>query len=68
MQKQSETDNNNPIPAMLTTQDVKRILRINRTTLYGWIRSGTIPAMQLPDGAYRFNPQALAAWIESRNR
>jgi excisionase family DNA binding protein len=63
---QTETDSNNPIPTMLTTQEVKSILRVNRTTLYGWIRSGAIPATRMPDGAYRFHSDQLSEWIESR--
>ena len=50
----------------LTTKQAAEMLGIHPMTIYKWSRTGRIPTLRL-GGALRFDPQALAAWLEDRS-
>jgi len=52
--------------ALLTTSEVMSLLHVTRATLCSLARHGKIPAIKLPDGAYRFRSAEIAAWLEQR--
>ncbi|GAA3762108.1 helix-turn-helix domain-containing protein [Terriglobus aquaticus] len=49
----------------LTTREVMNLLQLGRNTICGWCASGRLPALRTPNG-YRFDPIALAVWLDSR--
>jgi excisionase family DNA binding protein len=50
----------------LTTKQAAEMLGLHPMTVYKWSRTGRIPTLRL-GGALRFDPQALAAWLEARS-
>jgi excisionase family DNA binding protein len=53
---------------LLTPLEVAEILRISRSTIYRWIRAGTIPLIRLPSGDVRIDEDELDAWLADRSR
>jgi len=51
--------------SFLTVKDVARILNCKPTTVYGWARSGVLPAYKI-GGLVRFDPDVLEECIGSR--
>jgi len=36
-----------PLPRLLTPEEVADLLRVSRRTVYNWFRSGQLPAMRI---------------------
>lgn len=53
-------------PYLMTTLDVSEMLPVHPETLYGWVRSGRIPAMRIGRNL-KFDPKAIADWLEQRS-
>jgi excisionase family DNA binding protein len=51
--------------AYLKTTEVMAILGVTRATLCGWVRSGSIGAVRIGKDN-KFDPLALALWLETR--
>ena len=52
---------------ILRTQNVLAIVKISRTTLWRWVRSGDFPApLRLGKRAVGWSRQSVEAWLESR--
>jgi excisionase family DNA binding protein len=45
-----------PSTPLLTTSEAMAFLKVSRNALCKWVRDGRIPAVTLPNGAYRFDP------------
>lgn len=52
-------------PDALNVREVAVMLRVSEATIQKWVRKGTLPAFRAGD-TIRFNPRALADWIEMR--
>lgn len=52
---------------LLTTTDVMEILPYGRGTLCGWVRTGRLPGIRMPDNSYLFDSVALADWLQQRS-
>jgi len=62
-----DTLENNSIKKTYSVADVKRILSVNRVTVYKWIDYGVIPAeawFKLPNGHYRIHRWAVEALMK----
>jgi len=53
-------------PPMLSARDVAERLAVSTETVLRWTRSGELPAVKLPGGAIRFDPDRLEAWLRAR--
>lgn len=53
------------LPAMLTSEEARVFLRVNRTTFYQLLREGKLPAIKV-GRQWRFRRTALLAWIEAQ--
>jgi excisionase family DNA binding protein len=49
----------------LSTGAIGKLLRVDRTTVWGWIRSGKLPAERTLGGQYRVDQDALAGLLRS---
>ncbi len=49
---------------ILIAGEVAEILRVDRQRVYELVRRGAIPVIRLGDRQYRFNRDAIAAWME----
>ncbi len=48
---------------LLRARDVARLLNVDGGTVRGWIKSGRLPAILLPGGQYRIDPQVIDALL-----
>jgi excisionase family DNA binding protein len=46
-------------PQLLTTREAAAQLRVNWETILRWIRAGKMPAVKLPGGALRIDPEQV---------
>jgi len=51
---------------LLTIAEVSHILQVSKTTLYGKVRAGLIPAIRIR-GLLRFNADDLQAWLDGQS-
>jgi len=51
----------------LSTGAIGKILRVDRTTVWGWIRSGKLPAERTIGGQYRVDHEALASLLREKD-
>ena len=51
---------------LLTAREVAELLGVSAETVLRWVRAGKLPAIRLPSGAIRFEPDQLDVWIEER--
>jgi two-component system OmpR family response regulator len=51
----------------LSTGAIGKLLRVDRTTVWGWIRSGKLPAERTVGGQYRVEKEALASLLREKN-
>lgn len=49
---------------ILIADEVAEMLRVDRQRIYELVRRGAIPVIRLGDRQYRFNRDAIAAWME----
>ena len=54
------------LPDILTTGEVRRVLRVSRNTLYAEVRTGRLPVIKLGDRVWRFSRFAVEKWIEAQ--
>ena len=54
------------LPHMLTPAEVATWLMMTTRTVVGMAKARAIPAVELPDGSFLFEPEALAEWIRAR--
>jgi excisionase family DNA binding protein len=54
------------LPHMLTAAEVASWLVLTTRTVVRMAKERTIPAVELPDGSFLFEPEELAEWIRSR--
>ncbi len=52
--------------ALLTARQVAELLGLSAETVLRWTRRGELPALKLPGGAIRFQPDVLDEWLEER--
>lgn len=53
-----------PLPALLTADELAAILRVDRSTVYRWAAARAIPHLAV-NGAVRFDPEAIRTWLAS---
>ena len=51
---------------LLTARDVAELLGVSAETVLRYVRRGELPAIRLPGGAIRFQPDDLDAWLAGR--
>ena len=51
---------------LLTMADVQRILQLSKPKIYQLMRTHALPSLKI-DGARRFEPGTLQAWIEEQS-
>jgi len=49
---------------LMKVGDLARYLRINRITLYGWAKTGKIPAYRI-GGRWKFNKTEIDTWLKA---
>jgi len=58
---------NDPQP-LLTADEVGRLLRVKRRTVYDLVRNQGLPAVRLGVRCLRFRRDAVEAWLEARQQ
>ena len=51
---------------LLTAREVAELLGVSAETVLRYVRRGELPAIRLPGGAIRFQPDAIDAWLTAR--
>jgi excisionase family DNA binding protein len=51
---------------LLTARAVAELLGVSAETVLRWTRRGELPAVRLPGGAIRYDPDALDLWLAER--
>lgn len=51
---------------LLTVREVAERLQVSRSTVRRWVADGSLPAMVMPSGAFRFREADLETWLEGR--
>jgi excisionase family DNA binding protein len=51
------------LPAILTTDELARLLRVNRKTVYASFKAGEIPGGQRIGATIRFSRDAVLRWL-----
>lgn len=51
----------------LTAEDLSKLLRIHKNTLYSWVTRREIPFVKLPGDTTRFSREAIEKWLEKRS-
>jgi excisionase family DNA binding protein len=54
--------------SLLTPQEAAEVLRINKSTMYRWIKDGKVPFIRLPSGDVRIDEKEFDAWLSERSR
>jgi len=54
------------LPHMLTAAEVASWLVLTTRTVERMAKDRAIPAVELPDGSFLFEPAAMAEWIQTR--
>jgi plastocyanin len=54
------------LPQLMTAAEVAAWLAASTRDVLRMARDSTIPAIELPDGSYVFEPAELTAWIAAR--
>lgn len=49
---------------LLTARELAELLGVSTGALLRWTRRGEVPAVKLPSGAVRYQPDAIAAWLD----
>ncbi len=52
--------------SLLTPIEVAMVLKIDRITVYRWIKSGRIPAKRLPGGLLRIEAKDIESLLSKR--
>ncbi len=52
--------------ALLTARQVAELLGVCPVTVARWTRRGTLPAIRLPSGQLRYDPEDIEAWLRQR--
>ncbi len=50
---------------LLTIEDVAKYLRVQKRTVYDWVKKGKIPAIRTV-GQWRFKKEQIDAWLERK--
>jgi excisionase family DNA binding protein len=56
-----------PPDALLTSRDLTSRLNISHQTICKWTAQGKLPALRLPNGAYRYRKEDIDAWLAARS-
>jgi excisionase family DNA binding protein len=49
---------------LLTARELAAQLGVSTGALLRWTRAGNVPAVKLPSGAVRYDPERIDAWLE----
>lgn len=52
---------------LLTSRDLEQMLSFSYQTVCSWTKAGKIPALRLPNDAYRYRPAEIHAWMAERS-
>lgn len=52
-----------PLPALLTTGEVAKLLSVHRATVRRWVDDGQLAAITLPSGTLRFRREDVEALL-----
>ena len=62
-----DPDRGDDLHSLLKPEEVRLILNVSRSWLYGAANAGRIPSIRLgADGPLRFDPDAIARWLDRR--
>ncbi|RBQ14049.1 excisionase [Spongiactinospora rosea] len=54
---------------LMTIDDLRRCLKVPRSTLYKWLNTGRGPrSIKLPNGSRRFRRSDYLQWLEEREK
>jgi excisionase family DNA binding protein len=53
---------------LLTARELAELLGVSAGALLRWTRRGEVPHVRLPSGAVRYRPDAIAAWLDGREK
>jgi excisionase family DNA binding protein len=60
-------DPSDALPSVLTVEEIARLLRVNRKTVYDAVRARAIPFARV-GRLLRFNPDAVLQWLRGQGR
>jgi excisionase family DNA binding protein len=60
-------DPSDALPAVLTVEEIARLLKVNRKTVYDAVRARTIPFARV-GRLLRFNRDAVLQWLRGQGR
>lgn len=53
--------------SLMTIEEVADYLRVQRRTVYDWVKKGKIPAIKTV-GQWRFKKERIDEWLEKKNQ
>ncbi len=63
----ASSDLSDALPSVLTVEEMARLLRVNRKTIYDAVRARTIPSARV-GRLLRFNRDAVLQWLRGQGR
>ena len=51
---------------LLTAEELEKVFKVRRKTLYNWVSRRQIPFLKLPGNVTRFPRSAVEAWLAKR--
>lgn len=60
-----DSHNNMRFHELLTIDEVAKYLRVQRRTIYEWVKKGKIPAIKTV-GQWRFKKERIDAWLDGK--
>lgn len=51
---------------LLTAEDLSKMFRVRKKTIYCWVSRRQIPFVKLPGDTTRFHPSAIQTWLAKR--
>ncbi len=55
------------LPRLLSPEELSTSLKVNKNTIYSWVRRGAIPFLRL-EGLVRFDSEEINVWLRERKR
>ena len=52
------------LPEILTTEELAKVLRVSKHTIYAEVRAGRLPVIRMSDRVWRFSKGAVELWLD----